>query len=117
MIALVLAGALGGLAGAIEVTGVHSRLLTGLTPNFGYMAVLIAVLARRRPVATIPVAFGFAVLIVGADSLQRSVGLPASAVLLFQAVVVVTILAFETTRGRRLVTRLVPRTGGTGGGG
>ncbi len=108
VIALVVAGALGGLAGAIEVTGVHSRLLTGLTPNFGYMAVLVAVLARRRPLATIPVAFAFAVLIVGADSLQRSVDLPASAALVFQAVVVVSILAFETTRGRRLVARLVP---------
>ncbi len=110
VVALVVAGALGGLAGAIEVTGVHSRLLTGLTPNFGYMAVLIAVLARRSPVATIPVAFAFAVLIVGADSLQRSVGLPPSAVLLFQAVVVVSILAFETARGRRLVARLVQAT-------
>ncbi|HKJ57509.1 MAG TPA: ABC transporter permease [Nitriliruptoraceae bacterium] len=111
VIALVVAGALGGLAGSIEVTGVHSRLLTGLTPNFGYMAVLIAVLARRSPVATIPVAFAFAVLIVGADSLQRSVNLPASAVLVFQAVVVVTILAFETPRGRRWVSRLLPGSG------
>ncbi len=110
IVALVVAGALGGLAGAIEVAGVHSRLLTGLTPNFGYMAVLIAVLARRRPMATIPVAFGFAVLIVGADSLQRSVQLPASAVLLFQAVVVVAVLAFETPKGRRLLRRIM---GGT----
>lgn len=107
IIALVVAGALGGLAGSIEVAGVHSRLLTGLTPNFGYMAVLIAVLARRRPLATIPVAFGFAVLIVGADSLQRSVQLPASAVLLFQAVVVVAVLAFETPKGRRLIGRIM----------
>lgn len=114
VIALVVAGALGGLAGAIEVTGVHSRLLTGLTPNFGYISVLVAVLARRSPVATIPVAFGFAVLIVGADSLQRSVELPASAALVFQAVVVVTILAFETPRGRRLVARLVARSSPSG---
>lgn len=114
VIALVVAGALGGLAGAIEVTGVHSRLLTGLTPNFGYISVLVAVLARRSPVATIPVAFGFAVLIVGADSLQRSVDLPASAALVFQAVVVVTILAFETPRGRRLVSRLVARSSPSG---
>ncbi len=114
VIALVVAGALGGLAGAIEVTGVHSRLLTGLTPNFGYISVLVAVLARRSPVATIPVAFGFAVLIVGADSLQRSVDLPASAALVFQAVVVVTILAFETARGRRLVARLVARSSPSG---
>jgi ABC-type uncharacterized transport system permease subunit len=107
--ALIVAGALGGLAGGIEVTGVHTRLLTGITPNFGYMAVLIAVLARRRPLATVPVAFAFAVLIVGADSLQRSVGLPASAVFIFQAVVVLAVLLFETPRGQALIRRLVGR--------
>lgn len=107
VIALVVAGALAGLAGGIEVSGVHTRLLTGITPNFGYMAVLIAVLARRRPLATIPVAFAFAVLIVGADSLQRSVALPASAVFVFQAVVVLAVLLFETPRGRRLIGRLM----------
>ncbi len=109
VIALVVAGALGGLAGGIEVTGVHRRLLTGITPNFGYMAVLIAVLARRRPVATIPVAFGFAVLIVGADSLQRSVALPASAVFVFQAIVVLAVLLFETPRGRSMIRGLVAK--------
>lgn len=107
VIALVAAGALGGLAGAIEVSGVHRRLLTGITPNFGYMAVLIAVLARRRPMSTIPVAFGFAVLIVGADSLQRSVALPASAVFIFQAVVVLTVLLFETPRGRKAISAMI----------
>lgn len=109
VIALVVAGALAGLAGGIEVTGVHARLLTGITPNFGYMAVLIAVLARKRPLATIVVAFAFAVLIVGADSLQRSVGLPASAVFVFQAVVVLAVLLFETPRGRRLIRRILGR--------
>lgn len=107
VIALVVAGALAGLAGSIEVTGVHTRLLTGITPNFGYMAVLIAVLARRRPMATIVVSFAFAVLIVGADSLQRSVALPASAVFVFQAVVVLAVLLFETPRGRKLIRRLM----------
>jgi simple sugar transport system permease protein len=109
IIALVVAGALGGLAGAIEVTGVHRRLLTGITPNFGYMSVLIAVLARRWPLATIPVAFMFSVLIVGADSLQRSVGLPASAVFVFQAVVVLAVLLFETPRGRRFIRSILAK--------
>lgn len=99
VVALVVSGLVAGLAGGIEVTGVHRRLILGLTPNFGYMAVLIAVLARRSPLGAIPAAFGFAVLIVGSDSLQRSVGLPASAGFLFQAVVVLAVLYFEVRRG------------------
>ncbi len=106
LIALSASGALAGLAGAVEVTGFHYRLILGLTPGYGIMAILIAVLAKQHPVGAAVAAFFFAVLLVGSDSLQRSVGLPASAVLVFQAVVVLTVLLAESFmarwRGRRV---------------
>jgi len=40
-----------------------------------------------------------AVLIVGSDSLQRSVGLPASAGFVFQAIVVLCVLLVDARRG------------------
>ncbi|SMB99759.1 simple sugar transport system permease protein [Thermanaeromonas toyohensis ToBE] len=94
-LALALSGALGGLAGAIEVAGVHERVLLGLTPNYGVMAILIAVLARGQPLALIPVSFIFGVLVAGADSLQRSIGLPAGAVFMVQGVAVLIVLLME----------------------
>jgi len=100
VLALVVSGAIAGLAGGIEIAGVHGRLVKGISPSYGYMAVLIAVLARRNCYGAIAVAFAFAVLIVGSDSLQRSVKLPQSAVLVFQAVVVLAVLFFESLRRR-----------------
>lgn len=94
-LALALSGALGGLAGAIEVAGVHERVLLGLTPNYGVMGILIAVLARSHPLALIPVSFVFGVLVAGADSLQRSIGLPAGAVFMVQGVAVLIVLVME----------------------
>ena len=102
--ALVIAGSVAGLAGAIEVLGIHGRLIFGMATNFGYLSVLVAVLARRSLVAVVPVSFAFAALIVGSDSLQRSVNLPASTTLVFQAVTVLTVLVLDQVlRGRRAV--------------
>jgi simple sugar transport system permease protein len=88
-------GALAGLAGGIEVAGLHSRLILGLSPGYGVMAILIAVLGKTSPWGILVAAFAVAVLLVGSDSLQRSVGLPASAALVVQAVVVLTVLALQ----------------------
>ncbi|MGQ0572347.1 MAG: ABC transporter permease [Armatimonadota bacterium] len=98
MIALPLSGALAGLAGAIEVSGFHHRLILGLTPGYGVMAILIAVIARRHPIGAMLAALLFASLLVGSDSLQRSIGLPASAVFVFQAVVLLVLLLAEGWR-------------------
>lgn len=99
--ALVLGGALAGIGGAVEVTGVHHRLLLGLSPGYGMMSILIAVLGRFHPLALIPANFALAILIAGSDSLQRTVGLPATAVFMLQALIVLLVLGIEAVRARR----------------
>ena len=49
-----------------------------------------------------------AVLLVGSDSLQRSVGLPASAALVFQALIVLSVLAVDAYRSARTPAAAVP---------
>jgi ABC-type uncharacterized transport system permease subunit len=99
-------GALAGFAGAIEVSGYHNRLILGLTPGYGAMAILIAVLGKMRPLGVAVAAVLVAVLMVGADSLQRSVGLPASAGFVFQAIVVLCVLFVDAHRGRGMAPRV-----------
>ena len=94
-------GALAGLAGAIEVLGVYHRLLVGLSPNYGIIAILVAVLGRNHPLWLIPATFLFAVLVAASDSLQRTAGLPASAVLMIQGLAVLVVLVMEAVRARR----------------
>ncbi|MER3460773.1 MAG: hypothetical protein C4303_06535 [candidate division GAL15 bacterium] len=98
---LVLSGALAGLAGAVEVTGFHHRLILGLSPGYGVMSILIAVLGRRTVPGAVVGSVLFAVLVVGSDSLQRSAGLPASAVFVLQAAILLFLLAAEGIRARR----------------
>ena len=100
LLTLAASGALAGLAGAIEVSGYHNRLILGLTPGYGAMAILIAVLGKMKPLGVAVASVLVAVLMVGSDSLQRSVGLPASAGFVFQAIVVLCVLLVEARRSR-----------------
>src|SRR5690606_38871599 len=49
-----LAAGAAGLAGAGEVAGIHHRLIepTSISLGYGYTAILVALLARSRPIAT-----------------------------------------------------------------
>jgi simple sugar transport system permease protein len=100
-LALTAGGALAGLAGAIEVAGLHNRLILGLSPGYGVMALLVSVLGKNRVPGVVVAAAGMGILAVGSDSLQRSVGLPASAALVFQAAVVLTVVLLESLGARR----------------
>jgi ABC-type uncharacterized transport system permease subunit len=104
LITLAMSGALGGLAGAIEVSGYHNRLILGLTPGYGAMAILVAVLGKMQPLGVAVASLMVAAVMVGADSLQRSVGLPASAGFVFQAIVVLCVLFVDARAARRTPT-------------
>ncbi|HEX6988905.1 MAG TPA: ABC transporter permease, partial [Bacillota bacterium] len=95
VLALLLSGAAAGLGGGIEVAGVYHRLLLGLTPDYGIMGILIAVLGRFHPVLLIPANFAFAVLVAASDSLQRTVGFPSAAVFMLQALVVIVVIGVQ----------------------
>ena len=93
-------GGLAGIAGAVEVTGVHQRLLLDLVPDAGVMAILISVLAGDRPIVVVPVSVLFSIMLSATDSLQRSVGFPSGAVLAVQALMVLVVVLTSAWRSR-----------------
>ncbi len=95
VIAMVLSGGLAGVAGMVEVSGVHHRLMTGISPGFGYTAIVVALLGQLNPVGVLLAAYFFASLVIGADSMQRVVGLPVALTEVIQALVVVFVLASD----------------------
>lgn len=77
-LALTLAGALAGLAGAVEVLGVQHRLLEGLTSGYGFTGIVAALLGWLHPIGLIPASVFFGGLLVGADTMQRAVQVPSA---------------------------------------
>ncbi|MDG2262125.1 MAG: ABC transporter permease [Actinomycetota bacterium] len=70
MVALMIGGALAGLAGAAMFAGGefsfgNYRLVPGFSANIGWTGLLVALVARERALAAIPVAFAFAALRTG----------------------------------------------------
>jgi simple sugar transport system permease protein len=88
-------GALAGLAGAVEVTGVTYALSDNLSAGYGYTAIAVALLARLNPLAVLASAILFGALDAGAAAMQRDAGVPASVVGVVQAVVILMVLAAE----------------------
>lgn len=98
---MLLGGALAGLAGGIEVLGVHYRLIEGFSLGFGFNAVAIALLGALQPLALIPAALFFGFLEAGALAMQRQVGVPSSLVAVIQGLTMLFVLAAMASAERK----------------
>ncbi|MGE5124276.1 MAG: ABC transporter permease [Acidobacteriaceae bacterium] len=100
VLSLVIAGALAGLSGAIEVAGVQHRLIMGLQSNYLILGLIIGLIARGNNLAVPFVAFFIAVLEVGASAMQRTMMIPVEMVFIVEALVLLFVLLSDVI-GRR----------------
>jgi len=75
VLVMMLSGALAGLAGMSEISGVVHRLQGAISPGYGYTGIIVAWLAKLNPFAVIPVAIFFGALILAGREIQPS-GIP-----------------------------------------
>ncbi|MEO8575069.1 MAG: ABC transporter permease [Gemmatimonadales bacterium] len=99
-IVFLVSGALAGLAGGIEVSGVTYALYENLSPGYGYTAIAVALIAGLNPIGVIASGIFFAFLETGALALQRDFAIPSSAASVVEAVFVLAALAISSLRGR-----------------
>lgn len=96
-----LSGALAGLAGMSEITGVVHRLQGGISPGYGFTGIIIAWLAKLNPLAVLLVSILFGALILAGRELQPK-GVPT----MIQGVIFVCLIASDFfLRYRLSVTR------------
>ncbi len=95
---MLLAGALAGLAGGIEVLGIHRRLIEGFSLGFGFKAVTVALLGALEPLAVIPAALFVGLLEAGSLSMQRQVGVPSALVAVIEGLTMLFVLAATVRR-------------------
>jgi simple sugar transport system permease protein len=95
VLAMALAGALSGLAGGVEVLGVHHRALEEISAGYGFSGIVAALFGRLHPLGTIPAAVLFGALILGADMMQRAVNIPAAIVMAVQGLVILFVVSSD----------------------
>lgn len=98
-VAIVTSGAIAGSAGAIEVLGLHHRLFEEVSPGYGFTGIAVAMLGRLHPIGVIAAGLLFAGLLVGADSMQQTAGVPFEIVFIVQSLVIVFLLVGERATG------------------
>ena len=94
MLVMLISGGIAGIAGMIEVSGITHRLQQGISPGYGYTAIIVAWLSRLNPLAIIMVAFLFGALLVGGFAVQL-VGVSFSITPVLQGTVLFFLLAGE----------------------
>jgi simple sugar transport system permease protein len=103
ILVMLLSGGLAGIAGFSEVSGVAHRLMYGISPGYGYTAIIVAWIARLNPFGIVVSSVLFGGLIVGGYSVQ-TLGLPSSVSSLLQGAVLFFLIAgsiFGKVRLRR----------------
>ena len=111
VLAMILSGALSGLAGAVQVYGVNYRMITdgsatGFTGSAGFNGIVAALFGQLHPILTIPASILFGALSVGANTMQRTVQIPSALIMALNGLVVVFVVSSEIWRKNRQRKRL-----------
>ena len=103
--AFVLSGAIAGLAGAVEYTGVTYALYDSFSPGYGYTAIAVALLAGLHPLGVLATALLFGALEAGASAMQRDAGVPSALVSVVEASLILAVLAAQRWQSRAVMER------------
>lgn len=90
-----ISGGICGIAGVGEVSGIYKILFAGISPGFGFTAIMICWFAKENFFAIPLVAFLLGGLINGGYGLQMEFGVPVAFVNTLQALILICMLTFE----------------------
>ena len=98
LIAFMLGGAVAGLAGVTQVASIHHRLVPSISGGYGYLAILVVLLAGYRPSLLVPIAFFFSMISIGSIQWQLRLGLHSSLGGVFQGTLVLSVILISAMR-------------------
>lgn len=105
LLTMFLSGGFSGVAGMTIVSGIVHRLRHGISPGYGYMAIIIAWLARLNPIGALIVGLLFGGLLVSGDALQIGLGLAFSTVLVFEGLILIFVVGADVLTQYRITLR------------
>jgi simple sugar transport system permease protein len=86
--AMVISGAIAGLAGAVEVLGVHRAFVARLSTNLGFDGIVVSLLAQNNPLGVIASGLFFAALRTGSMAVERNTEVPRAMVSIIQSIII-----------------------------
>ena len=92
LVVMFVAGGAAGLAGMAEVTAIQGRLVSELSPGYGFIGFLVSWLARTNAAGIVTMSFLFALISSVGDVLQITQGVPYAVVNILMAVILFVVL-------------------------
>ena len=89
-------GALAGLAGIIEVAGPIGHLQPGISPGYGFTAIIVAFLGRLNPIGILIAGLFLALTFIGGEQAQISLKVPLDLTKVFQGILLFFVLACDS---------------------
>ena len=106
--ALLLSGAMAGLAGGLVVAGPLGQLTPHVPAGYGFAAIIVAFVGRLHPIGIVFSAILMSMFYIGGELAQSRLGLPKSLTGVFQGLLLFTLLACDTLIAYR-IRRQAPR--------
>jgi simple sugar transport system permease protein len=94
--AMLISGGFAGLAGAVELTGVHRRAIEAISSGYGFSGIVVALFGGLHPAFIVPAAVFFGLLLIGADMTQRAMSVPANMVYVHQGAIILSIVSAKS---------------------
>jgi general nucleoside transport system permease protein len=98
--AFAVCGVFAGLAGAVQATGFHHKLVPTISGGYGYLAVLVTLLSGYQAIWAAPIAVFFAAITVGSTQLQLRLNLDSSLGGVLQGLLVLATLLGQGVQSR-----------------
>src|SRR5215471_2969459 len=89
-------GALAGLAGIIEVAGPVGHLQPGISPGYGFTAIIVAFLGRLNPIGILIAGLFLALTFIGGEQAQIAMKIPLDVTKVFQGILLFYVLACDS---------------------
>ena len=100
VVAFLVSGILGGLAGGIQILGVNHRFVDHFSPGYGFTGIAVALLGRNTAIGCCLAAFFFGALENGGATVQLFTNIPIELINVLQGVVMIFAVV-EIGRARR----------------
>ncbi len=99
---MAISGALAGAAGMFEVAGPSGQISIDFNVGYGFTAIIVAYLGRLHPLGILLAGFLMALTYIGGEVAQLTLGLPRSAIQLFQGMLLFFLLAMDLLTNYRV---------------
>ncbi|MBC7580889.1 ABC transporter permease [Tardiphaga sp.] len=96
LLTFAISGALAGLAGIIEVAGPIGHLQPGISPGYGFTAIIVAFLGRLNPVGILIAGLFLALTFIGGEQAQIAMKIPLDMTKVFQGILLFYVLACDS---------------------